>query len=69
MPDQDLAEFPPLVICVETPMSHVRVLWGSNYVTPSFVRTIIEDKKVPAFAWDMKLRELTRAETTPHTLL
>ena len=50
-----LAERPLLLTCGNKPSPHIRVLWGVQYVTPSFARATPEDGKVLAFARDVRL--------------
>ena len=33
-----LGDKPPLVVCLEAPEPHIRVLWGAQLATPSFVQ-------------------------------
>ena len=45
-----LAYRPPLVVCVETPDPHTRVLWGVEYMMPQFLSSPTpKDGKVIAF--------------------
>ena len=50
-----LGERPLLVLCLEAPEPHIRVLWGTQFVTPSFVHPTLYDRKVLAFARDIHL--------------
>ena len=50
-----LGERPPLEVCLEAPESHIRVIWGAQFVTPSFAQTTPEDGKVLVFARDICL--------------
>ena len=50
-----LRERPLLITCVDTPAPHIRVLWGVQYVTPSFAKSTQEDGKVLAFTRDFCL--------------
>ena len=45
-----LGDSPPLVVCLETPKPHIRVLWGAQFVTQYFSEPTLEDRKVLAFA-------------------
>ena len=45
-----LGERPPLVVCLEAPETHIRMLWGTNFVTPSFYQPTPKDGKVLALA-------------------
>ena len=40
---------------LDVPEPHIRVLWGVQYVTPSFARATPEDGKVLAFTQDVHL--------------
>ena len=33
-----LGEMPPLVVCLEAPAPHIRVLWDDQFVTPPFLQ-------------------------------
>ena len=50
-----LGDKPPLVVCLEAPEPHIRVLWGAQFVTPSFAQPTPEDRKVLAFDRDICL--------------
>ena len=50
-----LGDRPPLVVFLEAPEPHIRVLWGAQFVTPSFAQPTPEDGKVLAFARDTRL--------------
>ena len=53
-----LGERPPLLVCLDSPEPHIRVLWGTQFFTPSFARPTPEDGKVLAFARDIWLGQL-----------
>ena len=50
-----LGERPQLVVCLEDPEPHIRVLWVAQFVTLSFAQPTPEDGKVLAFARDIRL--------------
>ena len=50
-----LGERPPLMVCLEAPEPHIRVLWGAQFVTQSFAKLTPEDGKVLAFMRDISL--------------
>ena len=50
-----LGERLPIVVCLEAPESHIRVIWGAQFVTPSFAQPTPEIRKVLAFARDIRL--------------
>ena len=50
-----LGEKPPLVVCLEAPESHIRVIWGAQFVTPSFAQPTLEGGKILAFARNIRL--------------
>ena len=43
------------MVYVEAPEPHIRVLWGAQFVTPSFAQPTPEDGKVLAFSRDIRL--------------
>ena len=43
------------MVCLEAPEPHICLLWGAQFVTPSFSQPTPEDGKVPAFAGDIRL--------------
>ena len=45
-----LGERPPLVLCLKDPEPHIRVLWGAQFLTPSFAQSSPENGKFLAFA-------------------
>ena len=45
-----LEEIPSVLVCLETPEPHIRVLWSIQYVTPSLARLTQKDGRVLAFA-------------------
>ena len=53
-----LGERPPILVCLEAPELHIRVLWGTQLVTPSFTKPTPEDSKVLAFTQDIRLGQL-----------
>ena len=53
-----LGERPLLVVCLEAPEQHIRVLWGAHFVNLSFNQPTPEDRRVLAFARDISLRLL-----------
>ena len=50
-----LGKRPPLVVCLEAPEPHIHVIWGAQFVTPSFAQPTPEDGKFLAFARDIQL--------------
>ena len=50
-----LGERPLLVVCLEAPEPHIRVIWGAQFVTPSFSQPTPEDGEVLAFAREICL--------------
>ena len=61
-----LAERPHLVVCIEIPDPHIRVLWGVECVIPSFTRPTPEDGKTLAFAMGILQGQLpTTIEVNP----
>ena len=50
-----LGQRPPLVVCLNAPELHIRVIWGTQFVTLSFAQPTPEDEKVLAFARDIRL--------------
>ena len=46
---------PPLVVCLESLETHIHMLWGAHFVTLSFAQPTPEEKKVLAFARDIRL--------------
>ena len=50
-----LGERSPLMVCLEAPDPHIRVLWGAHFVTPSFAQPTPEDRKFLAFARYIRL--------------
>ena len=50
-----LGERPPLVVYLDNPEPHIRVLWSAQFGTPSFAQPKPEDGKVLAFARDIRL--------------
>ena len=50
-----LGERPPLVVCLEAPEPHIRVIWGAHFVTLSFAQFTPEDRKVLNFSRDIHL--------------
>ena len=50
-----LGDRPPLVVCLESQEPHIRVLWGDQFVTPSFAQLNLDDGKVLAFSGDIRL--------------
>ena len=44
-----------LLVCLEAPEPHIRVLWGAQFVTQSFAQPTLEDGKVLAFSRDIGL--------------
>ena len=53
-----LGERPPLVVYLEAPEPHIRMLWGTQFVTLSFAQPTPEDGKGLAFAQYIHLRLL-----------
>ena len=53
-----LGERLPVPVCIETPETHIRVLWGTHFFTSSFTRPTPEDGKFLAFAWDIQMGNL-----------
>ena len=53
-----LVESPYLVVCVEMPNLHIRVLWGVEYVMTSFMHPTPKDGKVPTFSMEVKQGQL-----------
>ena len=45
-----LGDRPTLLVCLNSPEPHIRVLWGGHFVTPSFVEPTPEDGNILAFA-------------------
>ena len=43
------------MVCIEVPEPNIRVLWGAQFVTPSFAQPTLEDGKVLAFVRDIRL--------------
>ena len=54
-----MGESPPLVVCLESPEPNICLIWGDQFVTPSFAQPTPEDGKVLAFARDIRLGLLT----------
>ena len=50
-----LGDRSPLVVCLKAPDPHIRVLWGAQSATPSFANPTPEEKKILAFARDIRL--------------
>ena len=50
-----LGERPPLMMCIEAPEPHIRVLWGTQFVIPYFAQPTPEYGKVLDFARDIRL--------------
>ena len=50
-----LRERPPLVVCLENPEPHIRVLWVAQFVTLYFAQPTPEDGKVLSFVRDIRL--------------
>ena len=48
----------PVLVCLDSQEPHIRVLWGTQFVTPSFVRPTPEGGKVLASARDIWLSQL-----------
>ena len=44
--------------CINDPELHIRVIWGNQFVTPSFVRPFPEDEEVFTFLMDIRLDQL-----------
>ena len=53
-----LTERPLLLVCLSTPDSHIRVLWGMHYMIPSFTCATPEDGAVLVFPRNDRLRIL-----------
>ena len=53
-----LGERTPLVVCLKTPEPHIRVLWVTHFVTPSFARPTPENGNILAFAQYIRLGQL-----------
>ena len=47
------------MVCLKAPEPYIYVIWGAQFVTPSFAQPILEDRKVLAFARDIRLGLLT----------
>ena len=50
-----LGERLPLVLCLEDPEPHIRVLWGAQSLTPSSAQPSPEDGKFLTFTRDIRL--------------
>ena len=50
-----LGERPLLVVCLEAPEPHIRVIWGAQFVTPSIAQPKTEDGNILAFDRDIRL--------------
>ena len=50
-----LGERPPLVVFLESPESHIHVLWGNQLINLYFAQQTLEDGKVISFAGDIRL--------------
>ena len=61
-----LSYTPPLVIYIDTPTPHIRVIWGAHYVTPSSVLPTPEYGKVLAFARDIHLIQIPTTVAVSH---
>ena len=53
-----LGKRPQLVVCLKSPAMHIRVIWGNQFVTPSFVRPTPEDEKVLTFVREFRMDQL-----------
>ena len=51
--------------CLDYPEPHIRVLWGTQFVTPPFTRPTSEDRKVLKFARDIQLVQLPASDVIP----
>ena len=43
------------MVFLEAPQPHIRVIWGSQFANPSFAQPTQEEKKVLAFARDIRI--------------
>ena len=43
------------MVCLEAPEPQIHVLWGAQFVNPSFAQPTLEDRKVLAFTRDIRL--------------
>ena len=43
------------MVCLDSSEPHIRVLWGAHFMTPSFTQPTLQDRKVIAFARDIRL--------------
>ena len=48
-----LSEHPPLVVCIEIPAPHIRMLWVQKFVAPLFAQPTPEDGNILAFLRDI----------------
>ena len=46
---------PQLVVCLEAPEPHIRMLWENQFVTPSFAQNTPENRNVLNFAQDIRI--------------
>ena len=53
-----LTKWPLLLMCLANPELHIKILWGAQYVNPSFMRTTPEDGNVLIFSRDVRLGHL-----------
>ena len=53
-----LGERPAVLVCLESPEPHIRMLLVTQFVTPSFTRPTSEDRKVITFARYIQLSQL-----------
>ena len=50
-----LGKRPTIVVCLEAPETHICVLWGAQFMTLSFAQPTLDDRKVLAFAREIRL--------------
>ena len=60
-----LGERPAVLVCLESPEPHIRMLLVTQFVTPSFTRPTSEDRKVLKFARDIQLVQLPASDVIP----